>query len=181
MISDRRFAFPNLASEEMVAQQKEALNRLAQAADWSFQGKQAASARCDWCNPVPVQRKVDTVQSSLKAFHNQDSMEIAACSVCYLQNKPRDLVCIDWHKPIPGEIQSTMAGVLGCRRCFLEAGNEAKVPICYTCRAAFDRCRVPEVRVGSTMLTGCEHRYPKELLGALEKPIHGYILSPLET
>ena len=47
----------------MLAQQKEALNRLLQEADRSFQQKQAASARRDWCYPIPLQRKVDTVQA----------------------------------------------------------------------------------------------------------------------
>jgi hypothetical protein len=51
--------------------QKEALDRLVQAAEQSFQEKQMASTRRDWCNPIPAQRKVDTVQAFLKAFHDE--------------------------------------------------------------------------------------------------------------
>ncbi len=70
---------------EMVAQQKEALDRLVQAADQSFREKQAASTRRDWCHPIPAQRKVDAVQAFLKAFHDEDTVEIATCSVCYMK------------------------------------------------------------------------------------------------
>ena len=86
---------PDLTSADMVARQKEALSRLVQAADEAFQEKQAASARRDWCNPIPVQRKVDTVQDFLKAFHDEGSMEIATCSVCYIKKKPQDLDRVD--------------------------------------------------------------------------------------
>ncbi|KAK0710682.1 hypothetical protein B0H67DRAFT_646120 [Lasiosphaeris hirsuta] len=153
----------DLTTAEMVARQKEALDRLVQAAEQSFQEKQVASTRRDWCNPIPVQRKVDTVQAFLKAFHDEETMEIAACSVCYLQRRPRDLVCVDWRRAVPHEIQPIMAGVLGCRRCFPEEDGEAVVPICHTCQATFDRGRVPDACLGSTMLIGCEHKYPKEL------------------
>ena len=156
-------AFPDLASVEMAARQKEALDRLVQEAENAFLEKQTASDRRDWCNPVPAWRKVETVQAFLKAFHNEDSLEIATCSVCYLKKKPQDLDRTDWKKAIPDEIRSPMAGLLACKTCFPEADGEAIVPICVTCRAALDRRRVPDACMGATMLTGCEHRYPNEL------------------
>jgi len=61
-------------------------------------------------------------------------MEIASCSVCYIQRK---LVRVDWRRVIPVEVQPIMA-VLACRRCFPEGDEEAIVPICYACRTAFD-------------------------------------------
>ena len=147
----------------MVAQQKEALDRLVKATELFFQKKQAASVRRDWCNPIPAQRKVGTVQSFLTAFHDENTMEIATCSVCYMKKKPQDLDHDDWKKAIPAEIQSVLTSLLACQMCFPKGDGEAVVPICFTCRAAFDRHRVPDTCMGSTMHIGCEHRYPNEL------------------
>ena len=147
----------------MLAQQKEALDRLVQAAEQSFQEKQAASTRRDWCNPIPAERKVDTVQAFLKAFHDENTMEIATCSVCYTKKQPQDVDHVNWKRAVPAGIQPAMTSLLACKACFPEGDGEAVVPICFTCRAAFDRHRVPDACMGSTMHIGCEHRYPSEL------------------
>jgi hypothetical protein len=147
----------------MIAQQKEALDRLVQAAERSFQEKQAASIRRDWCHPIPAERKVDTVQACLKAFHDESTMEIATCSVCYMRKKPRDLDHADWKRAVPAEILPAMSSLLACKRCFPDGDGVAVVLICSTCRAAFGRGRVPEACMSSTMHIGCEHRYPREL------------------
>ncbi len=162
-IAAGQLADAHLASIEMIAQQREALDRLVQAAERSFEEKQAASTRRDWCNPIPAERKVDSVQAFLKAFHDESTMEIATCSICYMKKKPRDLDHVDWKTAVPAEIQPAMTSLLECKRCFPEEDGEAAVPICFTCRAAFDRGRVPEACMGSTMHMGCEHRYPEEL------------------
>jgi len=41
------------------------------------------------------------VQSFLKAFYDESSMEIATCLVCYVKKKPRGLDHVDWRKTIP--------------------------------------------------------------------------------
>jgi hypothetical protein len=79
----------------MIAQQHEALDRLVQTAERSFEEKQGASLRRDWCSPIPAERKVDTVQAFLEALHDESTMEIATCSVCYVKKKPRDLCRLD--------------------------------------------------------------------------------------
>jgi hypothetical protein len=147
----------------MIAQQREALDRLVQSAERSFYDKQEASARQDWCNPIPAERKVETVQAFLKAFHDERTMEIATCTVCYVKTKPRDLGRVDWRRAVPVEIRPAMTSLLACKRCFPEGDGEAVIPICVTCQAAFDRNRVPDACMGSTMHIGCEHRYPREL------------------
>ncbi|KAM0272852.1 hypothetical protein ACHAQH_008566 [Verticillium albo-atrum] len=86
---------PDPRAAQVVAQQREALGRLAQAAERAFQEKKTASDQRDWCNPIPAERKVDTVQAFLKSFHDESSMEIATCSVCYMKKKPRDLGDVD--------------------------------------------------------------------------------------
>jgi hypothetical protein len=147
----------------MMAQQREALDRFVQSAERFFQDKQAASARQDWCNPIPAERKVETVQSFLEAFHDEDTMEIATCSVCYMKKKPRDLKRVDWRRAIPANIRPAITSLLACKRCFPEGDDEAIVAICVACQAAFDRNLVPDSCMGSTMHIGCEHRYPREL------------------
>jgi hypothetical protein len=147
----------------MTAQQREALDRFVQFAERFFQDKQAASARQDWCNSIPAERKVETVQSFLEAFHDEDTMEIATCSVCNMKKKPRDLKRVDWRRVIPANIRPAITSLLACKRCFPEGDDEAVVAICVTCQAAFDRNLVPDSCMGSTMHIGCEHRYPREL------------------
>ena len=80
----------NLASAETIAQQRKALDRLVQVTEQPFQEKQAgpASARRDWCNPILAERKIDAVQAFLKAFHDENKVEIATCSICYMKKKP---------------------------------------------------------------------------------------------
>jgi len=121
------------------------------------------SACRDWCNPIPPEGKVDIVQAFLKAFHDEDSSEIALCSVCRMQKKPRDLKSVGWRAAIPANIQSAMVSLFACRRCFLEEDVGAGVPICLTSPAAFDRQQALDVCIGSTMHISCEHSYPKEL------------------
>ncbi|RXG41776.1 hypothetical protein VDGE_30528 [Verticillium dahliae] len=80
-----------------------------------------------------------------------------------MKKKPRDLEEVDWKKAIPVEMRPTMEGLLACKRCFPEETGRPTVPICLTCRAAFDRLRIPQACMGNTMDIGCEHRYPEEL------------------
>ena len=47
-------------SLETVAELKVALSRVLAAADKAFQEKQAASDRREWCEPIPLERKVET-------------------------------------------------------------------------------------------------------------------------
>jgi hypothetical protein len=56
-----------------------------------------------------------------------------------------------------------MVGVLGYRRCFPEEDGETAVLIYHTCQVAFNRGRVSNTYIGSTILIGCKHKYPKEL------------------
>ncbi|KAK8011882.1 hypothetical protein PG989_000142 [Apiospora arundinis] len=148
---------------ETIAQLKVALSRVLAAADKAFEEKQAASDRREWCEPIPLERKVETVRSFLKAFHDEDDMEIAVCSVCYLQKRPRDLDRVDWRTAVPEQIRLALADTFACKRCFPEEGSGVVVPVCVRCREAFDRGRVPEACMGGLASIGCEHRYPKEL------------------
>lgn len=85
----------------MLIRQREALDRLVEAVEQLFREKKAASARRDWCEPIPAESKVETVQSFLKAFHDESTMELATYSVCYMKKKPRDLDSVDWRKAVP--------------------------------------------------------------------------------
>jgi hypothetical protein len=119
---------PDLTSAQMVARQKEVINRTFQAAEQSFCERRAASNRRDWCNRVPQERKVDTVQSFLKAFHDEESVEIGTCSICYMKKRPQDLDHADWKRVICGEIRATMASLLVYQRCFPETDSQGIMP-----------------------------------------------------
>jgi hypothetical protein len=84
-------AHTDLESVDITAQQREAVDQLFEATERSFREKQAASVRRDWCNPIPGERQVETVQSFLKAFHDESTMEITTCSVCYIKKAKRSL------------------------------------------------------------------------------------------
>jgi hypothetical protein len=131
-------AHTDLESVDITAQQREAVDQLFEATERSFREKQAASVRRDWCNPIPGERKVETLQSFLKAFHDESTMEITTCSVCYIKKKPGDLSDVDWKRAVPAEILPAMTSLLACKKCFPERDGENVVPICFTCRAAFD-------------------------------------------
>ena len=42
-----------------------------------------------------------------------------------------------------------MANLLAYKKCFPEEDSQAVVPICFTCRAAFDRQRIPDACIVS--------------------------------
>lgn len=103
------------------------------AADKAFQDEKAASERCDWYNPIPPERKVDTAKSFLRVFYDEEDLEIAVCSVCYMQKKPRDLDRVDWRRAIPESIPARLSELFACRRYFPLDGEEAAVPVCSQC------------------------------------------------
>ena len=146
-----------------VAEQKDALVQVIRAADKAFQEKKTASDRRECCEPIPLKRKVDTVQSFLRAFYDEEDMEIAICSVCYLQKKPRDLERVDWRTAVPEPIRLQIPDLFTCKRCFPLGGEEVAVPVCYQCRRALEQGRVPTACMGCLSSIGCEHRHPREL------------------
>lgn len=99
-------------------------------------GSSIRAWRCT-CSPRPSSATAIPLASTYR------SAEIATCSVCYLQKNPRDLDYVDWKKAIPAEVISAVTGLSICKKCFPGGDGEAAVPICFTCRAALDRGRVP--------------------------------------
>jgi hypothetical protein len=48
-----------------------------------FAEKERLSDRKAWCTPIPLARKVSTVQEFYKAFHDRNSLPIHTCRICY--------------------------------------------------------------------------------------------------
>ena len=128
-----------------VLEQEAAVGQLLAAADASFEQNWEASERLDWCSPVPLARKVETAQAFLQAFHNEETLEVATCAVCYLKREPRDLDRVDWRRAFPANVRRVMPGLLACKSCFPDDDASAVVLICSKFRTAFDRHQVPDL------------------------------------
>ena len=150
-------------SRQAVQEQRRQLEELLLNVDEAFQRKQDSSTRREWCNPVSVRLKIDTIQAFLHAMHDPTTLETHTCALCYLKRTLRDLEPFDWKQGVPDALRLTMAPLFGCSICFPPEAEGPSVPACCTCRRALSGGKVPPDCMGSTMQIGCEHRYPAEL------------------
>jgi hypothetical protein len=66
--------------------------------DEEFAEKERLSHSMEWCKPIPVERKVSTVQAFYRAFHDTDTLPIWTCKVCYLKCGKGELKDLSWEQ-----------------------------------------------------------------------------------
>ena len=129
--------------------------------DDEFAEKEWLSQEQRWCTAIPLDRKVSTVQSFYKAFHDLRTLPIATCMVCYRKygrGELEDISCEWW----VASFGSTLpCSPFQCRRCF-PLGQS--VPSCSDCVSHLRRgVLAPAAQIHTRL--GCEHVYPNELKG----------------
>src|SRR5204862_7033189 len=119
------------ASEQQAASHAkmvQAIHEALQRFDQEFSEKLEASRSHAWCEPVPLETKVEAVQSFYKDFHNEASMPISDCQVCARKVAEDCLVELDartWETSCFGRLRS---GAHHCRQCFPEGEAVAACP-----------------------------------------------------
>ena len=56
--------------------------------DAAFECKQQESEEGTWCDPIPLDTKIETVQAFYQQLHDENTMPIQPCAVCYTQTSP---------------------------------------------------------------------------------------------
>jgi len=130
--------------------------------DAAFECKQQESEEGTWCDAIPVDTKIETVQAFYQQLHDENTMPIQPCAVCYTQTCPSDLKAVAWRRVLSDRLKERLAPILRCSKCFPE-DDEATVKCCRSCREAFNRGNLPRSCQVNNMWIGCEHVYPDEL------------------
>ena len=87
----RRSRKPRVLASGPVQEQKERLQEILDHVSHAFQQKVDASTNRTWCDPIPIQRKVETIQCHLKEMMDEDTLPTATCRFFYLKKGPKEL------------------------------------------------------------------------------------------
>ena len=147
--------------ERSDSEQMEDLVRILQHLEEEFVEKERLSHERGWCAPIPLARKVSTVQKFYKAFHNKNTLPIHTCKICYLKFGQTELQEVGWDMWMASGIEKPNGSPFKCNRCFT-VGQE--ILACVDCvehlrRGALSRAAQLHSRLG------CEHMFPDELKG----------------
>ncbi|EGY20851.1 uncharacterized protein VDAG_02375 [Verticillium dahliae VdLs.17] len=133
-----------------------------EALDKEFTEKERLSYGREWCVPVPVDRKVKTVQAFYKAFHETRTLPILICMFCYRKYSRAELEDVEWGCWAAANVAEKRKGSsFECGWCF---------PVGESIRGCADCVR--RLRRGALSSAaqlhgrlGCEHMFPDELKG----------------
>ena len=159
----RRSRKPRVIAARPHREQEECLKEVLDHVSRVFQQKVDASANRTWCDPIPIQRKVETVQCHLKEMMDEDTLPIATCRFCYLKKSPKELGGLSWQTELSADLYHTFEHLLRCRQCFPLDEGEDGVPTCTTCLRSIRLGRMPKDCAVNNTFMGCEHLYPDAL------------------
>ena len=144
-------------------EQKERLQEILDHVSYSFQQKVDASTNRTWCDPIPIQRKVETIQCHLKEMMDEDTLPTATCRLFYLKKSPKKLAGLFWQTEMSTELHQAFEHLLRCCPCFPPEEGEDGVPTCLTCLKSIRQGKVPKDCARNNIFIGCEHLYPDTL------------------
>ena len=148
-------------AEKSVEEQAEQLGSVLAWLGDEFAEREWLSQEHRWCTPIPTDRKISTVQSFYKAFHDVRTLPIETCMVCYRKYGRAELDDISWGQWAAGFDGLQESSPFQCRTCF---PMQKKVPSCADCLSHMRRGVLPPAAQIHIRL-GCEHVYPDELKG----------------
>jgi hypothetical protein len=142
-------------------EQMEYLAHVLQPLEDEFAEKERLSHDHAWCAPIPLARKVSTVQKFYKAFHDKNTMPIYTCKICYLKFGQTELQEVGWDEWIGSPVEKRNDSPFKCSSCFLVGQG---ILACEDCVGKLRRGALSRAAQLHTQL-GCEHMFPDELKG----------------
>ncbi|KAM3449851.1 hypothetical protein NHJ6243_009907 [Beauveria neobassiana] len=106
--------------ERSEAEQVQDVGSVLQALEEEFAEKERLSREQEWCEPVPLERKVKTVQDFYKAFHDVRTLPIQTCMFCYRKYGMSELEGVEWDRWEASPMEKHDNGPFKCLRCFPE-------------------------------------------------------------
>jgi len=104
--------------------------------DEEFAEKQRLSEGQLWCTPIPDERKVSTVRSFYTAFHDNGTLPICTCAICYQKYARAELEELDWNHWVRSTVDKREGSPFACRLCFSPG---EKILGCSDCLKHLDR------------------------------------------
>src|SRR2546429_4502067 len=126
-----------------------------------FAEKERLSDRKAWCTPIPLDRKVSTVQEFYKAFHDRNTLPIHTCRICYRKFGRTELQEVGWDLWMASHIEKRNNSPFKCSSCF---PMEQRILTCVDCVRHLRRGALSSAAMLHAKL-GCEHMFPDELKG----------------
>jgi hypothetical protein len=142
-------------------EQAQDLANVLRALDEEFAEKKRLSHGQEWCEPVPHERKVKTVQDFYKAFHEMRTLPILTCVFCYRKYGRAELEDVEWDRWTASPTEKHDSSPFKCLRCFPVGEN---IRGCADCVRHLERGALSPAAQLHTRL-GCEHMFPDELKG----------------
>jgi Helitron helicase-like domain at N-terminus len=150
-----------LTSSEILERNREKLLRLEAHVNSLYDQKVYHSSSKSWCDPIPIERKVETVQSFLKEMMDEDDLQTETCVVCYMKKSLNELTSISWRSEFSAPMREQLEPILRCENCFPR--NDSLVTVCKICLKSIKRRKIPKTCTGNNMYVGCEHLFPVAL------------------
>ncbi|KAH8751665.1 hypothetical protein F5883DRAFT_377966, partial [Diaporthe sp. PMI_573] len=133
--------------------------------DQVFNEEKIASERSDWCNEVPRELKIETIQSFLTAMHDKSTLPTKTCAICLVQTPARDMRSFSWQIEMSQPLKANLSDKTKCRKCFPTDQSNNNADICSRC---YDDVRLGQMPVncgGDLRFISCSHLYPPALSG----------------
>jgi hypothetical protein len=159
----RRSRKPRVIAARPQREQEERLKEILDHVSEVFEQKVNASTNRTWCDPIPIQRKVETIQCHLKEMMDEDTLPTATCRFCYLKKSAKELGGLSWQTELSADLRQKFEHLLRCRQCFPLDEDEDGVPTCTTCLRSIRLGKMPKDCAGNNTFIGCEHLYPDAL------------------
>jgi hypothetical protein len=100
----RRSRKPRVIAARPQREQEERLKEILDHVSEVFEQKVNASTNRTWCDPIPIQRKVETIQCHLKEMMDEDTLPTATCRFCYLKKSAKELGGLSWQTELSADL-----------------------------------------------------------------------------
>jgi hypothetical protein len=138
------------------------------------------SAKHTWSEARPGELQLETARDFYNMMHDESTMEIAHCVVCYEQKAPIDVVDWSWAvlEPLYRQVERCLTRQdlehFSCRQYFPREGADV-FSVCKDCSHSLEAGKLPRACQVNNLSLGCTHRYPEALkcLTPLEERLIG--------
>lgn len=162
------FPIVNSPASPLFQERKKSLHEVLKAMDERWEQRVRDSAGHTWSEPRPRELELETVCDFYNKMHDENTMELTHCVVCYEQKASVDVSDWKWtvFEPLYRQAETRLTRQdrehFACRQCFPREGPDG-FPVCQDCSHALEAGKLPRACQVNNLGLGCVHRYPAAL------------------
>jgi hypothetical protein len=130
-----------------------------------YDQERIASDQSQWCDQVPRDLKLETVQSYLRTMYDETTLPTESCAICLIQTPPKNIRKCRWQTQLSPILKQFLFAKTQCRSCFPTDQSDGYAEICDDCDGDIRNEKQPENCGGDLRFLTCSHLYPPELRG----------------